>query len=68
MNFILNGKAQQINDSTTIWDLLSEKSINHNTVVVEHNGKILEHTQWQKTLINQDDNLEVLKFVGGGSQ
>ena len=68
MNFILNGKAQEIKDSITIWELLSEKLINHNTVVVEHNGEILDNTQWQKTLINQDDNLEVLKFVGGGSR
>lgn len=66
MNIILNGKKTELDKAMTVAELLEIKSIDLERVIVEYNYDILVKDDWKITLLNEDDNIEVLRFVGGG--
>jgi len=61
----INGKKETI-EETNIDELLKSKSIDKSEVVVEFNKKILKRDSLKDTLLNNDDVLEIIRFVGGG--
>lgn len=66
MGIILNGKVFVTDLPLTIKDLLSLKNINADRVAVEVNYQIVLKKEWDKYLICENDQVEVLQFVGGG--
>ncbi|NLY43427.1 MAG: sulfur carrier protein ThiS [Clostridiaceae bacterium] len=66
MTIVLNGKKEVLEQQKSIRDLLISKNIDPNTVVVEYNGDIVKREEWANIFLNEDDVLEVVRFVGGG--
>lgn len=66
MVITLNGKTETIERSMTIHDLLEEKSLKPETVVVEVNLEIIDRARFGETEIRDKDVVEILRFVGGG--
>ncbi len=66
MAIVLNGKVFDTTCPVTIKDLLSLKEMNADRVVVEVNYQIIVKQDWNSFLINDNDQVEVLQFVGGG--
>jgi len=62
----LNGKQTVLEKTETIGDLLREKGLEHNRVVVEVNRNIIKQDQFEQFTIKNRDKVEVLRFVGGG--
>lgn len=65
MNITVNGNSETINDGS-IADYLSARGLTGEGVVVEHNYQIVKSAEWRKVKLREGDNLEVLRFVGGG--
>lgn len=68
MRVTLNGKEIEIGSGTVLIDLLKEKGLEPERVVVEYNYDISTKEEWGNIILKENDNLEVLKFVGGGSR
>ncbi len=66
VNIKVNGKAESINSPKTLFDLLNDKELNPERVVVEVNNSILKRDQFREYILQDGDSLEVLRFVGGG--
>jgi len=66
MKIIINGKTEELEAGTTINFLLSLKELSPDSVVVELNETIIETEYYSKTVLKENDRLEVLSFVGGG--
>lgn len=66
MDIRLNGKRTPVADGTTIGELIRKKDLNPATVVVEHNLAIIPAEDWGRVNLKENDNLEILGFVGGG--
>ena len=62
----LNGDPYEINDGTNLNELLNKLKIQKNKVAVEVNGTIVEKTKYQNLVLNKDDKVEIVKFIGGG--
>ena len=62
----VNGKDIEINNNTTISDLLKELKVNENRVVIELNKEIIVKEDFSKVNLKEDDTVEVISFVGGG--
>lgn len=62
----VNGEKKEISDNFTLGDFLKSQEIEFESVVVELNGEIIETEDYQKTILKENDRLEVLRFVGGG--
>lgn len=65
MHILLNGKSYQTN-AQTIAILIQELDIKAKTIAVAQNTQVIKKEQWESALIKQNDEIEVLQFVGGG--
>ena len=62
----LNGDAYEINDGTNLNELLNKLKIHKNKVAIEVNGKIVEKNKYSNLILNKDDKVEIVHFIGGG--
>jgi len=66
MKIRVNGKEITVDDGTTILSFLNLKGINPSAVVVEYNYEIPQRDMWGEIFLKENDNLEIVKFIGGG--
>jgi len=68
MNLVINGKETDTTDGLTVSQLLVEENVKMPEMVsVELNGKILRRNEFETTTLNNDDKVEFLYYMGGGS-
>jgi sulfur carrier protein len=64
----VNGK--QINlkelDVNTLLDLIKHYSLQPEAIAVERNGEVPPKEKWGEIIINDNDRIELIRFVGGG--
>jgi len=63
---MINGKEIQLPQGTTVEQYVQEKGYNMSFIAVERNGEIVKKKDYSKVVINPDDKLEIVSFVGGG--
>jgi sulfur carrier protein len=68
MNVTLNGKPQEIGDSITILQMLDGLKLHPKQVAVEVNRAIVKRDQFENRQLSEGDEIEILRFVGGGCQ
>jgi sulfur carrier protein len=66
VQLIVNGKKVEAADGITIDQLVAEKGLNGESVVIEHNSIILRRADWGTQVLGQGDQVEIVSFVGGG--
>ncbi len=66
MHITFNGKSMEIADNTSILQCLLQQDLDVAKVVVERNTVIVPSTDFATVVLQADDILEVLHFVGGG--
>ena len=69
--FTINGKSQRVDefedqDSVSISKLLIHLKINPETVAVEVDRQVIDRENWDMFLIDSKNQIEIMKFVGGG--
>jgi len=62
----LNGLSYEINDGTNLNQLLNKLKIQKNKVAIEVNGQIVEKNKYPKLILNKNDKVEIVHFIGGG--
>jgi thiamine biosynthesis protein ThiS len=62
----LNGDVREISDTTDLARLVHSLGLVQKRIAVEVNGTVVSRDRWPKTIINDDDRIEVVHFVGGG--
>ncbi len=62
----VNGKTQTFEGSIKIPDLLAAFNIRAASVVVERNREILHKDCFADVMLENGDELEIIRFVGGG--
>lgn len=63
----LNGEPKALRDSLSLLALLDLLGIQKERVVVEHNMKIVSRQDLEKSFLKQNDEVEIVHFVGGGA-
>ena len=62
----INGENKFIPQCISILKLLETLTINKDRVVIELNKKIVSKSTFQDTILTENDELEIVTFVGGG--
>jgi len=60
------GFPYEIHDGTNLNELLNKLKIQKNKVAIEVNGKIVEKNKYPNLILNKDDKVEIVQFIGGG--
>ena len=67
MNIQLNGRIVDFDqENGTIYDLLSAYQLENRVVIVEKNQEIIDKEAFQQVVIQPNDTIEIVHFVGGG--
>lgn len=63
---IVNGTNMKHTENMTISKLLTKLDLDKEKVVVEINFKIIIKEDFDERIINEDDKIEIVGFIGGG--
>jgi thiamine biosynthesis protein ThiS len=66
MVITLNGERYELDDATTVSNLLARLDIDARRVAVEHNLEVLKRGRFDDTVVREGDQIEIVNFVGGG--
>ena len=66
MKVLLNGESFEVEENSSIVDLLKKLDISGNRVAVEVNMEIVPKGDYTTFKISPDDKIEIVHFVGGG--
>ncbi len=67
MELSVNGQAQTVPDQLTVSQLLERLQVTPERVVVEVNLTVLKRAQHPTTVLQPGDEVEIVRFVGGGA-
>ena len=68
MKLKVNGKEETVEaDTARLTDYLASKGIRPETVAVEVNLTVIEKSRYADTLLREGDEIEIVRFVGGGA-
>ncbi len=66
MQINVNGENKECLTETSVSKLLKSLDIDNRYIAVELNHKIVPRTQFNEKILQEDDSLEIVTFVGGG--
>jgi thiamine biosynthesis protein ThiS len=66
MTIHLNGESFDLDAPVTVAALLERLGIDSRRVAVEHNLVVVKRGAYDSTTVNDQDEVEIVNFVGGG--
>ena len=66
MKINVNGEKKECPTETSVSKLLESLDIDKRYVAVELNLKIVPRTQFSEKMLQENDSIEIVTFVGGG--
>lgn len=66
MTVVVNGRQLEIDRGASLATLLAARRIDAQTVVVELNREVVPRERFAEIELQDGDELEVVRFVGGG--
>ncbi|MBL7004911.1 MAG: sulfur carrier protein ThiS [Gammaproteobacteria bacterium] len=66
MNINVNGDVMEVEDSTTVEDLIMQLSLGNKRIAVEVNQRIITKSLHGSTKLTSNDTIEIIHAIGGG--
>ena len=62
----INGKENSVETKMNLHELITDKKLSPEKIVVEHNFNIVPQDKWQDIVLDENDTIEIVSFVAGG--
>ena len=62
----LNGKSKTINENSTLLNIIKNFKVPLKKVAIELNQEIVDKKKIKYINLKQNDNIEIVHFIGGG--
>jgi len=62
----VNGHLVELKKQQSLYEYLMEKNFKLTLIAVERNGEIVPKATYKEVLLEEEDTLEIVQFVGGG--
>jgi sulfur carrier protein len=62
----VNGTFESLEQSKTLYEYLTDRNFDLTKIAVERNGHIVPKAEYQNVNLENEDTLEIVRFVGGG--
>ena len=66
MDLKINGKPQTIDNAINLLNLVEQQGLIKERIVIEYNYEVIPKEKWPKVTLSENDNIEIVSFVGGG--
>ena len=69
LELLVNGQTRvvTVDEPASLAAVLAALELKADRIAVEHNGRIARRSAWADTVVQDQDKLEIVHFVGGGS-
>lgn len=67
ITIVLNGNDRQLDDNSNIAQLLDKLDLGGKRLAVEVNEQIIPRSDFSSFTLNEQDNVEIVQAIGGGS-
>ena len=62
----LNGETRQINDGSTLQELIGSLQLPNRALAVAVNRKVVTRQKWPEYVLQPADQVELVRAIGGG--
>lgn len=62
----VNGEAREIDDGSSLPDLVSLLKLKPEQIAIELNKSVVRRSAWSSVRLSEGDQIEIVHFVGGG--
>ncbi len=66
LSIFVNGRARQVNATTTLGELAASFNLDPKILLVELNNETLLRDEWPSRSLNHGDRVEFIRVVAGG--
>lgn len=66
MQIKVNGELREINEGSTMLDLIRSLGLEERVMASALNMEIVKQDRWGDAVLKESDTIELLDFVGGG--
>ena len=65
MKVFVNGEPREV-EISTLADLITELDLPVARIAIELNRDVVRRSDWDSTMLKDEDRIEIVHFVGGG--
>ena len=62
----VNGEPREVEENISLPELVARLNLKPEQIAIEVNHNVVRRAQWDNTLLQADDKVEIVHFVGGG--
>jgi thiamine biosynthesis protein ThiS len=62
----VNGESRAVPDRLTLQDLVAHLNFSLERLAIELNHEVVRRSDWLATILKEEDQVEIVHFVGGG--
>lgn len=66
ITIVLNGENKQVDNNTSVSQLLEKLDLTEKRLAVEINQQIIPRSNFSNLMLNEKDNVEIVQAIGGG--
>lgn len=67
MNIQVNGEIREVPSETSLGDVVAELNLAGERIAIELNQRVVCRKEWNAAVLQENDRIEIVHFVGGGS-
>ena len=67
MRILINGEGKECEEGISLSALIELLELQPQRIAVELNREVVRRADWKSTVLRNEDRLEIVHFVGGGS-
>lgn len=67
MKVFVNGESKELSGTPSLAELITQLDLPATRIAVELNREVVRRNDWSGTMLNEDDRIEIVHFVGGGT-
>ena len=68
MNVYVNGELREVKGTVSLEELVTQLELPVARIAIELNRDVVRRSEWQSTMLKDDDRIEIVHFVGGGAR
>ncbi|HEY0765648.1 MAG TPA: sulfur carrier protein ThiS [Pyrinomonadaceae bacterium] len=67
MNLYVNGEAREV-EVASLAELIGYLDLPVARIAIELNREVVRRGEWERTMLKDEDRIEIVHFVGGGAR
>jgi sulfur carrier protein len=66
LRVFINGESKELSGTPSLAELVNQLDLPATRVAIELNRAVVRRSDWSSTILQDDDRIEIVHFVGGG--